>query len=288
MTDTTERFDRDLTGWFMDGPERAPDGLLASAIDRARRTGQRSRRVAVALGAPTLDSQRSRRIRFPGVAIAWVVLLLVAVIAFALLAGGRTDHHLVVVPISTGATDTPNLTAPPRPSARPTVATVPPPTPTPRPQTVVWEDIRLVLPGDWQAVSQSGRLTIKSDLLGGLRLPGSTFDIVIAGPSGVEIRNPINQVSSSITVRGSSLEELAASAASALGLRVEAGRTTMGGRAAYAWYVQQTSYVGPLAWVAIVDSGSTLYVLSDHVLFDAPADGYVTTLLAGLSFESGT
>jgi hypothetical protein len=87
---------RDAARWLAEGPDRAPSGLLGQALDRTRRSGQRPRWLAAALGAPSVA--HGRRLE---PAVQWLligVLLLAAAMTIALAAGMSRLDLLAVAP----------------------------------------------------------------------------------------------------------------------------------------------------------------------------------------------
>lgn len=132
MTDPIDRLDNDLARWFDVGPRGAPPELVADTLGRTRRTDQRPAWLAIALGAPTLDSPRAlTRLSRSQMSLLAVVALVAILVALAISAGGlRNDRRLGVLPSTS-----------PRASLEPRTSPVPSPTAigitTPTPYTLV-------------------------------------------------------------------------------------------------------------------------------------------------------
>ena len=104
----------DTAEWLASGPDRAPAGLLARALDQSRATRQRPAMLAVALGAPIVTGRSSA---ITPLRVWLVIALLVAAAASIAIAAGWPDRTELVVVTSPD----PSATAAPLPSATPVI-----------------------------------------------------------------------------------------------------------------------------------------------------------------------
>jgi hypothetical protein len=214
MTESTERFDRDVASWLDEGTGRAPAPLIESILDETARTGQRPALIAVAFGAPTLrDPRRVGGLRLEGVVVLAVVAL--AALAAVLLAGSPRDwfDRLAVVPSASASAD-------PRPSGSPIVETTPDPNRTPQVYTAdVYTVTTRAGAKRWTSVSeppaeQNGQHRVT--FLYGSCTPADYFCgppsvTIVTGPTGLPIAVASDDRGAPASITGTTVDEFAAS-----------------------------------------------------------------------------
>jgi hypothetical protein len=145
------------------------------------------------------------------------------------------------------------------------------PTPDTRPVTTDWLDLELTSPG-WNVQPDGDRLFVQWDSYGGL-FGRQGFDIERArlGTSFVVDLGARTGGSGNMTaeVGGATFEDLVAS----IEQEIVAGSTpvesSLHGHRLWWWATPQRSYVGPLAWIAVLDAGDHVYLFQEHYPLDA-------------------
>ena len=151
-TPMTSDLDRVLTDWLGDGPRRAPEHVLAAALDHARSHPRRPDPlrafrpdVMPAPGRGGLGVLRGGLVLRPVGAVLLLSLLLAAVVGVGLI-GSQGRDPVVVPPVAT-------------PSPSPSPSDSPSPTPTPEPTTIALElDVFSGVPASMVVTDASGRV----------------------------------------------------------------------------------------------------------------------------------
>ena len=166
-----------------------------------------------------------------------------------------------------------------------------PPAPWPtldtRPVTTSWLDLEVTTP-HWNVRVDGSHLFLQADSYGGLFGPQG-FDIDTA-PLGTEFVVDLGMRTGSdgqLTARisGATFDDVIQSIEEEIVAGSTPVETSVDGHRLVWWATPQHSYVGPLAWIAVLDAGTDVYLFQEHYPLDAPFQrDHVTTLLDGLRF----
>lgn len=167
MSDTTApSIGQDAAAWIRSGPSEAPEGLLSTIVGRSRRTPQRSAWIAWiaesrTIGLTTAAASTSRHIPI-GRRVLLVVIALVVLAAGAWIVGATRQRPVVVVPLPSTVSPSPDATA--RETSVPR-GTAPPVIVPARQETVFAADLTFTVAGDAQLSTTDSRVTVISSAL---------------------------------------------------------------------------------------------------------------------------
>jgi hypothetical protein len=146
-------------------------------------------------------------------------------------------------------------------------------------------DLVFAAPGGWTVSSGVSTMQVKTDQLIDYFGAAETLQIDIVSPgSSLSIRRPTSlDANIAATIRGATLDQLKTSVIKAFDLP-DVPATSIGGQRAFSWVVPQTSYVVPLAAIAITEWKGHFYVFVEHVIFDGPTQGEFARMLSAIHF----
>ena len=166
---------------------------------------------------------------------------------------------------------------------------LPSPSPTSSPQARAGTvgDLRLTMPDGWTVRSSRTSVSVTQAGAGLFRIsqqvtllhPGESLKVGRPVASGHDMGQ-----GAGFTISGGTFEALVAAIDAGMPDATRAS-ATIDGVSAYRWGVPQTSYVGPLAFVAAVEWKGSFYVFVEHLPLDGSAGDSFDMLLGGVSLE---
>jgi hypothetical protein len=284
----------EVARWLADGGgDVPPDGLLARSLEVTRTIRQRPAAIAWLGGTPSGPALR----RGPSVQAVWVLILvlLVALLAVVGVLGGAAHQPSIAIVDSSvrspfPSTARPSASVPIAPASpatsEPAASSTPSTGPAASPSEPGLRGPGVQLPdlASWRTIrgsNQAGRIVIGSGDMSGIPADQVGVDWETADEP---IVINLGQQADAVTVAGHDLASLAASVKSAFpGARLT--KRTIGGSPGYLVEVHESSYVFPLASLAVTWHDGMAYVFEEHVIFDGPPSGAFGRILDGVVFN---